>query len=417
MAQDWQSASEQVFGRCLDGRESLIKYQASWFMPPYDDAFEKLKDGATKTDIIRILSTSSYQAAIHAAQSLNGAGEDIDWVSVLHRAAKQNEAADKSDRVTKKLRKGQDVDVTELIELLKDLINPEMVGLVSANLIDYDSFTELIPSGWDALDYNLGGIPHAAPLIVGGETGLGKSFFSMFFVKKFLELYPDKNAVIYSLEMPSAQYLQRMVRVYKMKNLVDSGRIYISSKAVTIDDIAAESATIPNCGLIVCDYVDYLVPQNNEDAYARVYKKCNEICRTLEIPFLMIVQPNRNQYVDPVPRPYHIRYSGMAENVASQIIMLWKPNPGQTEDDYEEHEKASGFTFIEDSMYMVCWKNRAGWVGLDEDTPLPLDGKKRPGPGAIVLPKVPGIWADEKGQWIRYGDVKTSMKKLRKKRI
>lgn len=416
MAQDWQSISEICFGRCLDGRESLIKYQPSYFMPPYDEAFEKLKDGATKTDIVRVLSVSAMQAAIHASQSLNGAGENVDWVSLLRQRSKEMEAVNKGRKLFSKLEKGQEVNVTETIELLKDLVNPEMIGLVPANLIDYESFTELIPSGWDALDYNLGGIPHAAPLIVGGETGLGKSFFSMFFVKKFLEIYTEKNAVIYSLEMPSAQYIQRMIRVYKMKELIDSGRIYISSKAVTIDNVATESATIPNCGLIVVDYVDYLASQNNEDTYARIYKKCNEICRTMEIPFLMIVQPNRNQYTDPVPRPYHIRYSGMAENVASQIIMLWKPQPGQTEDDYEELEKASGFTFVEDSMYLVCWKNRAGWVGLDEDTPLPPDGKKRPGPGAIVLPKVKGIWADEKGRWLKYGEVSRSVKTIKRKR-
>lgn len=409
---DWQSASELVFGRCLDNRENLQKFQATWFCEPYNDAFEKLKDGGTHTDIVRIISVSSYEAAIHAAQSLNGAGEKVDWANILHRSAKQNEVADKFDRVSKKLRKGQEVDIIPAIELARDLANPDMTGLINASTIEYDNFNELIRSGWDALDYNLGGIPHAAPLVVGGESGLGKSFWSMIFTKKFLEYYPEKTAVIYSLEMPAQQYLQRAVKMYDMKDLIDGGRIYISDKAVTIDDIAAESATIPSLGLIVCDYVDYLVSQNNEDSYARVYKKTNEICRTLHIPFCMIVQPNRNQYTDPVPRAYHIRYSGMAENVASQIIMLWKPRDAtMTEDNYEELERASGFTFCEDSMYMVCWKNRAGWVTKDES----LDGKSRQGPGAIVLPKVKGIWADEVGRWLIYGDVPHKMKSIRKR--
>lgn len=411
---DWLSASELVFGRCLDKRENLQRFQASWFAEPYCDAFEKLKNGGTDTDIIKILSVSSYQAAIHAAQSLNGSGEKVDWSITLHRAAKQSEVADKFERTAKKLRKGQDVDIIPAIELAKDLANPEMVGLVCANTVDYNDFNELIRSGWDALDYNLGGIPHAAPLIVGGETGLGKSFWSMLFVKKFLQFYPDKSCAIYSLEMPSKQYLQRAEKMYDMGDMIAEGRIYISDKAVTIDDIAAESATIPNLGLIVCDYVDYLVAQNNEDAYARVYKKMNEICRTLQIPFCMIVQPNRNQYQDPVPRPYHIRYSGMAENVASQIIMLWKPkDASMTEDDYEELEKSSGFTYVEDSMYMVCWKNRAGWV-TKEST---LDGKGRQGPGAIVLPKVKGIWSeDDVGRWVIYGDTPRSMKTIKRRK-
>jgi hypothetical protein len=64
-------------------------------------------------------------------------------------------------------------------------------------------------------------------------------------------------------------------------------------------------------------------------------------------------------------------------------------------------------------MYLVCWKSRAGWVGMEGNEPM--DGKARLGPGAIVLPKAKGIWSEEKGRWLRYGDIPRSMKSIRKK--
>lgn len=417
MGLDWQATSEIVFGRCIDGRENLAKFQSSWFEQPYADAFDKLKDGATKTDIVRSLSVSAYQSAIHAAQSLNGAGEDVDWVKILYRRFKENSVADKFDNVSKKLRKGQDVDIIPAIELAKDLSDPERSGLICSNLVDYENFTELMPSGWDALDYNLGGMPHAAPLVVGGETGLGKSFWSMKCLERFLRRYPERVGAVYSQEMPKEQYLSRCDRVYNMGDLIREGRILVSDRAVNIDDVAAESAGVNNLGIIIVDYVDYLVKKKTEEEYANAYQTSNDICRTLKIPFLMIAQPNRNQYQDPIPRMHHLRWSGMAENVAGGVIMLWKPKDAtMTEDEYEELEKASGFTFVENSMYMVVWKWRGGWVGDDEKNNLPLDGKARIGPGAIVLPKVKGIWADEKGRWLKYGDISRSMKTIKRKR-
>lgn len=411
---DWLAVSEMAFGRIIDGRENPAKYQASWFIPPYDDAFEKVKEGATRTDLIKILSISSYQAAVHAAQSLNGAGEDADWVALLFQRAKENELADECDKTSKLLRKGKEVNPVRIAQLSKDIANPARSGLINAATIDYSNFTELIPSGWDALDYNLGGIPHAAPLILGGETGIGKSYLTMIFVKKYLELYKDKVAVIYSREMPSEQYLSRADKIYSMGKMIADGRIHISDKTVNIDDIAVESASVPNNGLVVIDYIDYVIKQHSEEGYAYAYMCANDICRTQQIPLLMIAQPNRNQYTDVIPRMHHLRWSGMAENVAGGVIMIWKPKPGQTEDDHEEQEKASGFMYVEDSMYLVVWKWRAGWVGYDNNPPK--DGKHRPGPGAIVLPKVNGIWADEKGRWLQYGNVRTSMKNLKRRK-
>jgi len=406
MSQSWLSASEITLGRIIEGREKNIrKYQATWFYPPYDDGFQKLVDGGTNEDVMAAISPASYQAAVLASKKMNGSGDSVDWSDVLHRAYKANEVADKFERVAKQLRNGRnDVDVIPAIELAKDLINPNLSGLVNAADVDWENYTELMPLGWKPWDEMFGGIPRAAPILLGGETGRGKSFFAMKFAFEFMKTYPNKKVLVYTLEMPSAQWIARGVKVYgkKFLSVIETGRLLITADKTTIRDISVQAASTENVGLIIVDYVDYLVSSRTEDEYAGVYMGMNEICRTLEIPFLMLVQPNRNQYTEPIPRAHHIRYSGMAENVASQLVMLWKPpHAFDALDNYDELERQAGFVFEQDHFYLVCWKNRAGWV--DE----------YPGPGAVVLKPSKEIFGDD-GYWQQYGAVPINLSKLSK---
>jgi|SRR5690348_2939225 len=391
---DWLSASEIVFGLLLERSESPNKYHRDLFVSPYDDGFDVIKKhGLDETKIIQAVGISSFQACKAAADSLNGTKNEVDWCALIKKASTTYLVAEEMETAAKGLRRGREVNLLPIIEHMKNASKPDSIGLVLASDIDLDDVEELMECGWKAIDENLGGIPVAGIVQVGAETGYGKSFMSMKLVEKFLTRWPEKKAAIYSLEMPKQQYLSRGCRMYPgFSKVMD--RIYVSSDVVTIDDIGIEAAA-RDVDIIIIDYVDYLVEgEGSEGAYGAVYKAMNEITRTLEIPVINIAQLNRNQYSDPIPRKYQFRYSGMAENVASQIWCLASF--------YNDDDTDGEFIYIEDSMYIICWKQRAGWEA------------KHRGPGAIVLPKVKNLWDDGPGKWIVHREVPHEIRKRKK---
>lgn len=388
---DWLSASEIVFGLILDRKESPNKYHRDLFVNPYDDGFDALKKyGIDETKILAATGISAFQACKAAAASLEGTKNEVDWCMLLKKSATIYMVAEEMETAAKGMRRGRETNLLPIIEHMRNASKPDSIGLVLASDVDLEHSEELMKCGWDAIDVNLGGIPTAGIIMVGASTGFGKSFMSMKLVDKFLHEWPEKKVAIYSLEMPKQQYLNRGCRMYPgFSEVLD--RIYVSSEVVTIDDIGIEAAA-RDVDLIIIDYVDYLVDgEGSEGAYAAVYKSMNQIARTLEIPIFNLAQLNRNQYADPIPRKWQFRYSGMAENVASQIWCLATF--------YNDDETDGEFIYMEDSMYIICWKQRAGW------------NEKHRGPGAIVLPKVKNLWDDGPGRWLVHREVPRQIKK------
>lgn len=388
---DWLSTSEICFGLLIEHQESPTKFYAEMFHSPYDDGFEIIKkSGIDETKLISAVGVSAFQACKAAVDTLNGTKNTVDWCLLLKQAMTTHIVAEEMESASKRMMRGKEVNLLPIIEHMRNASQPDSIGLIKASDIDLTEIKELMDSGWKPVDTTLGGIPCAGIVMIGASTGLGKSFLSMKLAEKFLHRWKDKTVAIYSLEMPKQQYLNRGVKMYPgFSNVLD--RMYVSSENVTIDEIGVEAAA-KDVSMIIIDYVDYLIPgEGSEGAYAAVYKTMNQISRTLEIPIICIAQLNRNQYADPIPRMYQFRYSGMAENVASQIWCLAM---------FKSDDETDGeFVFMDDSMYIICWKQRAGWQD------------KFIGPGAIVLPRTKNLWSDDPGKWLRHGEVSHSIKR------
>lgn len=394
MADSWQDVSEVVFGRVMSGEENSRFYDPNMFVPPYNKGMSLIQKDASQEELISAIGVNAFRAAVSASevyQEITG----IDWPTKLSMAFNSFQLGNRMEDVGRRLKRGESFpDSVELIDGIKKISNPEATGLVLASQLDYESYQEIQPCGWEAIDEHIGGIPQAGIIMVGGDTGLGKSFWLMKMVNSFLHQYPDKVASIYSLEMPSEQWIKRAVDAYP--DFMDIlPRLLISDKPVTIRDVGAEVAR-SNAGFVGVDYVEYLVAgEPSTTAYDEIYIKTNAIARDLQLPFFMLGQLNRTQYTDPIPRKYQFRFSNMGISVASQVVCLARFNS-----DNQLKDKDSGqyeFRYEPNSMYSIYWKSRAGWK------------ENKTGPGAIITPIGDHLWT-ESGNWSKHMDTPIPMR-------
>lgn len=392
---NWRDTSEICFGLIVQNRLDATKFASTMFCDPYREGFEEYFKNADKTKIAKLLG-NAYQIALEAAGTI---GEDgvvgVEWHKILRRKALNYQLGEKADKASKKLIRGDDLDIETAIELssqFRDVADPDTVGLTVSKEIDVDEYEPTILSGYAPIDEHLGGMVESGNILIMGQTGVGKSLFSQVFLGAFLKQYPEKKAAIWSLEMTNQQYLRRGLDLYPtFRDAHEQGRILVSDKTTTIHDIGIEAASA-GANIIVVDYIDYLIKgEPSEGKFAEIYIQMNNISRTLKIPFIMLLQPNRSVYESGIPRMWHARYSGMAENVSAQFWALYYPdNAKEMEDE---------FTYIEDSMYIIAWKQRFGWKKNKEGKII------NRGPGAIVLPRTRNVWATEVGDWVVRGDV------------
>lgn len=382
---NWQDLSEVCFGLVVTKRVIANKFSGPMFTSPYDEAFDAFFAGATKTKLSALLGPA-LETALDAASSVSDeSAEEVEWHKNLLFSSKAYGLGKKLEVAAKKLVRGEIIkpeDAMMYAGAFKDIGNPDSLGLLLSKDIDLDDFEPTMLSGYAPIDTNLGGIVCAGNIMIMATTGKGKSLFTQQFVGHFLNLYPEKKVAIWSLEMTNQQYLIRGLKLYPLfRKAHEEGRILVSDTMTTIYDVGTQAAA-SGVDMIIVDYVDYLIRgEASESKYAEVYVQMNNISRTLNIPFIMLMQPNRQSYTG-IPKMWHGRYSGMGENVAAQFWVLHEP---------KSEEDCGEFLYVEKSMYIVAWKQRFGFKR----------GFK--GPGAIVLPKSDNLWDDGEGEWLMQG--------------
>ena len=365
-----EELSQAVFGLIQAGKISSSLVKPAWFLPPYDTGVEVLQQGGEREDIAKVVSVAYMNDAHEAVKSLNGLGDEIDWAISLKDAYESDNLGLRFQKVGKKLRENQKVDLLELHADMGSLLAGKSNGSTLLKDLDYNNFSAMIPSGWDVLDNIVGGIPQHGLIVVVAETGTGKSFFLAKLTTDFLLKYPDKKGMIFTLEMPGEEYAKRSVDMYpNMRKASD--RLYINGSLRTIDEIVLEVST-HKVDWVGIDFVDWLVSENSESAYSHVYKRCVEMARILRIPVVLLGQPNREN-VKAAPgekrqkflSKFSLRYTGMAENSAWLLLALQIGNKYDLEEDkYPLYE--------EDHEYIGVLKLRGEW-------------RKQRGPGVIIL--------------------------------
>ena len=387
MTDSWDDLSVQTAGLGLQKRISMNVLRPEIFMPPFDHLIKCMKDNPNweyDTLLDHGVASNTIQTALYAADKLNGLGSAVDWSAQLEKAHERTRTAEILKKMLAKMERGQDVDYIKLIEIgtaMSGSFNDDMVPL---SMIE-PRVTPFISTGWKPVDKHLGGIPPVGLINVAGHPGVGKTSWLIKFASKFVRKHKKKNVAIFELEMMLGEFAARTLEIDKTITDEEKFRIKVCEKVLTVPEIIARAAKIENLGLIGIDFADLLVSgEVTEPAMAVIYKSLAAAAKQLNVPIILLSQFSRN-YQGGIPRPYHIRYTSLAEALSWMIIALYSPTL-----DYFANEKRKGdpeLPIIPGKAYMIAWKCRGGF-------------RVHGGPGAVQLRWDGGLsWANTEGNW------------------
>ena len=381
MSQTWQETSEIVIGLLQDNRTSPVLYRAELFFSPYDNIFKDIKKGLTPEEIVMRHGISLLQTAHTASMSLNGLGENTNWVKLLEEGKALYDAGKDFEKKARKLLRGEAINWSEVTEQARKA----QIGIAG----DFIPLSEVesgevpfIASGWPNIDRHLGGIPEVGMILIGGDPGIGKTTAMGNFVSCFAKQYPEKKIAVFSLEMVLCELAMRFREIDKLDKSIEE-RIFLSETPATADQIINKAATVEDLGLICVDFADLVVEENSEAAYAKMYRTFMFGAKQLHVPILVLVQLVKAK--SGMPKPIHLRYTKLAEAFAWQILMLYDPSK-----DWDSEENQKVLPIRKNTAYILCWKVRGGFrQHIDE------------APGAIQLPFSGRYgWSLDKSNWI-----------------
>jgi len=382
MANSWLDVSEIVAGLILSGRISPHAVRPDLFVPPYDNMIKAIRKGENEPErLIEIIGLSPVQSAHEAVKNMNGLG-DCNWVSILENSALNYDAGTKLEKFSRKLKQGEDVNWTDLAYLSKRALQEKAKDLVPLSSIESGQ-VPFVETGWNIFDKHTGGIPEIGLIVIGGIPGVGKTSFSCKMSSKFIQKHKEKTVVFFSLEMVLPEIAARFREIETMTK-DEEERLLLCEVPVSPEELLNMAATVDDIGLIVIDFADYMIKgETSESSMSHIYRTLAVGSKELRVPIILLSQLNRSPGL---PKPNHLRWTGLAEALAWMIIMLYDPARDWKSDDVEEEY---GLQPVKNTAYAIIWKVRGGFrKHIDES------------PGAILMPfRGDKGWGDKRSKW------------------
>ena len=332
---------------------------------------------------------------VTAKQALASVGSTIDVQDLLsqllicHRRELQIATLEME---VKRLKKGEDLDVSKIVTLI-DKTNNYQGNYTHLDEVSRD------PTIWrptfyppidehcgDPEDMGMNGVPQSGLVVIGGPPGTGKTSL----IAKIIAgcAAQKKSTLVYTLEMTTGQIARRIIQV-SISELSDEQKhtVIICDRIMSVDEVYTDAMRLCSTedvyGVFI-DFSDMLVEEKeDEQSMAYVYRRCASLAKenVSGAPVFLLAQLNRN-YTGGVPKINHLRYSGMAEAVASLIFLIYNPNQI-----YATTVKDNTLPAIPGSGYIINGKSRFGY--------------REGGPGAIRV-KFDGkmAWGEDRLGWI-----------------
>lgn len=284
--------------------------------------------------------------------------------------------------------------VGELLEEFKKLKENEHKGIVG------------LDTGFNELNYKIKGFKSGELIIIAARPGMGKTSMGLNFVEKTLR--ENKGVVLFSLEMPAVQIMQRLLSAktsiplqrilsadlnddewgrmgdaceeYRKKKLF----IYDSGYA-SITDIRAilrRQKQNPSNEISLC-VIDYIGLMTSQSSFSERHLQVSEIsrglkllARELEIPIIALSQLNRALESRTNKRPMlsDLRESGAIEQDADTILFVYRDDVYREQEEKEKESKAKAEgkeykrSFFpnprEEKAELIIGKNRNGPMGV-----------------------------------------------------
>lgn len=218
-----------------------------------------------------------------------------------------------------------------------------------------------LKTGIDDLDKVLGGLQPSDMTIVGARPGVGKTAFALSVLRNIAK--QGKRVGFFSTEMAVFQVMSRLsslegnipavslrhadlddseyARLTAATHSITGMSLRICDKpAITVGELAMQArAWMADGGIdfIAVDYLTRLHPdkpsQNQVQDVGNIATALKNLARNLNIPVMVLAQLNRGSTnrADKTPIMSDLRDSGVIEQEADQIIMLYRPEEGAAE--------------------------------------------------------------------------------------
>lgn len=389
---DLESISELIFGKILEGSIASHAVRSETLINPYNELLDIYKSGKkSPEEIVEEFGPGAYDfisTSIQAAHKMNTIplGEKVNWVSMLEKAFNYHIAGDVLEKEARKLKRGEPADTAKIKDTLLRADTSDGLKFVPLSSVELGAEMQLIPTGWKALDDHIGGLPEVGLVVVGGEQSTGKTTFALKLGAK-RAITQGKSVLVFSLEMITVELANRIRSIEKLTSEQED-LLLIYDQPITADEIVSKSASVENLGLVIVDYADYLVKgEMSESAMSQVYKTLALGSKALHCPVVLIAHTSRKPGL---PKPEYLRWSGMAENTAWMVLMLYDPQRN-FDDSIEEILPAKPFGNKSPAQYVLVWKLKGGFKKHLTECP-----------GAIAIPFIGTLgWHDSISKWFK----------------
>ncbi|MGZ5077429.1 MAG: replicative DNA helicase [Methylobacter sp.] len=254
-----------------------------------------------------------------------------------------------------------------------------------------------LKTGINALDKSMGGMQPSDLTVVGARPGVGKTAFAVSVLRNVAK--SGKRVGFFSIEMSVFQVMSRFtsmeanINAHKLRHAdldeMDYSRLTAATSviskfdlricdkpAITIGELAMQARAWAADGGIDVIAVDYLTrlhidkPSGNQNLDVGVITtELKNIARNLNIPVMVLAQLNRQSASRKDKRPVmsDLRDSGIIEQEADQIIMLYRPEEdegGSPELILEKNRHGEcGIVRVDFEPSTMCWRDKQNDYG------------------------------------------------------
>ena len=246
-----------------------------------------------------------------------------------------------------------------------------------------------IPTGYKRLDKMTHGLQDGALIVLAARPGMGKTSLAMNLVEH-AALRAGKTCAVFSLEMPRAEIVQRLICAYanvSMKKALDGqlsakewkklmlasdqlkkSNIYIDdSSRVTPAEILSKcrrlKSTKGKVDMVMIDYIQLMSggdskmagAENRQQEIASITRDLKIMAKELEVPVIALSQLRRIQSKE--PQLTDLRESGAIEQDADIVMFINRPEVTATKEEIESGQIVKG------AAELIIAKHRGGEQG------------------------------------------------------
>jgi len=375
----WKDISELVIGMIWEGRIDRDAISPKYIYKTYRSILEDIQSGTDKADVL-VRYYSEITGALKVMETSFNLAED-EIVDMLITAYEREIKRRILDEQLARLEAGEDIDLVKIQKLIE-------AGSVRQYNTMYDILNNKEVHGWrsfyySAIDDYLGdpsgsekGLPESSLVIIAGSPASGKTSLIAKMISEIAK--HGGRTLFYSLEMTDTQAARRILQA-SVSGLSpeEQERIIISDSQMTAAQIYTEAMQIcaqEDIHSIYIDFADYLVPnKEDESEVGYTYRMMAQLAKynKSKAPVVLLSQLNR-RYTEGIPRINAIRWSSLAEALASVIILVHNP----TANVHSKVSKEDSLPPIRGVGYLIIGKSRFGYpMGSVGAVQVTFDGK------------------------------------------